>query len=79
MGKPLDLRPRDPNQLGKLMVDIATGEIKDTVSAVKKDPAKRRGYAGGLKGGAARANKLSPGDRSDIARSAAEARWKKNH
>jgi len=26
MGKPLDRRPRDPNQLGKLMVDIISGE-----------------------------------------------------
>ena len=25
-------RPRDPNQLAKLIVDIATGEAEDTVS-----------------------------------------------
>ena len=73
-----DRRPRDPNQLGKLMVDIMSGEVQDTVSGPKKNPAKRRGVAGGLKGGLARANKLSPADRADIARVAAEARWKKN-
>ena len=29
-------RPRDPNQLAKLIVDIATGEAKDTVSDSKR-------------------------------------------
>lgn len=77
MATPPDRRPRDPNQLGKLMVDIASGEVKDTISPKKKAPASRRGHAGGLKGGAARAKKLSAVDRSDIARLAAEARWKK--
>ena len=78
MAKPSDRRPRDPNQLGKLMVDIMTGEVVDTVSGSKKNLAKRKGYAGGLKGGVARAKKLSPADRADIARMAAEARWKKS-
>lgn len=36
------------------------------------------GRLGGLKGGKARANKLSPERRSEIAKKAAEARWKKN-
>lgn len=69
-------RPRDPNQLAKLIVDIATGESEDTVSESKRNPSKRR--AGGLKGGKARASALSPADRSDIARLAAQARWKKS-
>lgn len=68
-------RPRDPNQLAKLIVDIATGEAEDTVSEKKKNPSKRR--SGGLKGGKVRAKKLTPEQRSDIARLAAEARWKK--
>jgi hypothetical protein len=68
-------RPRDPNQLAKLIVDIATGEAQDTVSEAKRHPSKRR--AGGLRGGKARAEALSPADRSDIARLAATARWKK--
>jgi hypothetical protein len=70
-------RPRDPNQLGKLMVDIMTGEAEDAISAAKKNP-DRKGRAGGLKGGKARAAQLSPVDRADIARTAAEARWKKS-
>jgi hypothetical protein len=69
-------RPRDPNQLAKLVVDIATGEVDDSVSEVKKVPnGKRR--AGGLKGGKARAQQLTPEQRQEIARLAARARWKK--
>lgn len=38
-------------------------------------PAQTNGRAGGLKGGKARAAKLSPRERSEIARKAAQARW----
>ena len=68
-------RPRDPNQLAKLIVDIAIGEAEDTVSNAKRNPSKRR--AGGLKGGKARAEHLTAEKRSDIARTAASARWKR--
>lgn len=68
-------RPRDPNQLAKLIVDIATGEAEDTVSESKRHPSKR-GRAGGLKGGRARATKLSAAKRKAIAKRAANARWK---
>jgi hypothetical protein len=70
-------RPRDQNQLAKLIVDIATGEIKDTVSEEKKRPKTKRGQLGGLKGGKARAKRLSRKDRTEIARLGATARWKK--
>lgn len=74
-------RPRDPNQLGKMIVDISVGEIEDrglTAEEQGKDPAAvSLGRRGGLKGGKARARSLSPKDRSDIARTAAAARWKK--
>jgi hypothetical protein len=69
-------RPRDPNQLAKLIVDIATGEAEDTVSESKRNPSKR-GRAGGIKGGHARATSLSPKRRSAIAKKAAASRWKK--
>jgi len=69
-------RPRDPNQLAKLIVDIATGEAEDTVSESKRHPPSR-GRAGGLAGGAARAKVLSPKRRSAIATKAAMSRWKK--
>jgi len=68
-------RPRDSNQLAKLVVDIATGEVEDTVSESKKRIPK--GRPGGLRGGKARAQHLTPEQRQDIARIAANARWKK--
>jgi hypothetical protein len=70
-------RPRDPNQLAKLIVGIATGEIEDRDPNEGKDPAAvKRGKAGGEKGGAARAAKLTKAHRSAIAKKAAKARWK---
>jgi len=69
-------RPRDPNQLAKMIVDIATGEVEDTVSESKRHPI-RKGRAGGLTGGKVRAAHLTPEQRQDIARLAAQARWKK--
>lgn len=69
-------RPRDPNQLAKMIVDISTGEVEDTLSAKKKRPVAQR--AGGLVGGKSRAKKLTPEERRDIARIAANARWKKS-
>ena len=51
-------RPRDPNQLAKMIVDIATGEVEDTVSEEKRHPKPKRGQLGGLKGGKARASSL---------------------
>jgi len=66
-------RPKDANQLAKLIVDIATGEAED---ALKGKPP--RGRAGGLRGGKARAKRLTPKQRAEIARVAAEARWKKS-
>jgi hypothetical protein len=62
-------RPRDPNQLAKLITDIATGEVEGTA----KDPA---AVALGSKGGKARAANLSDERRKEIARKAAEKRWK---
>ena len=72
-------RPSDANQLAKLMVDIATGEVEDepTAEPRRKNPAAvALGKLGGEKGGRARANRLSAEQRSAIARRAAEARWK---
>jgi len=44
-------RPRDPNQLAKLIVDIATGEAEDAVSESKRHPEALRGRSGGIMGG----------------------------
>lgn len=69
-------RPRDPAQLAKLMVDIATGDVEDRPNDSEIGPMSALGRAGGLKGGKARAEKLSEERRKEIARQAAAARWK---
>ncbi len=73
-------RPRDPLQLAKLIVDIATGQVEDRVpepSYEGKNPAAvALGKLGAEKGGKARASKLSPERRAEIAREAAKKRWK---
>jgi hypothetical protein len=69
-------RPRDPNQLGKLIVDIATGEVEDVPDHSGKDPAAvALGRKGGLKGGKARAARMTAEERSEAARRAARKRW----
>lgn len=70
-------RPRDPNQLGKLIVDISVGEVEDPREKHEKNPAAvALGSLGGRKGGKARAAKLTPEQRSEIAQKAAQARWR---
>jgi hypothetical protein len=71
-------RPRDPNLLAKMIVDIATGEAEDTVSDAKRHPDMIRGRAGGLRGGVVRAKSLSSKERSHIAAKASRTRWKKS-
>jgi hypothetical protein len=52
-------------------------EPEQRIEAIGKNPAAvALGMLGGLKGGPARAKKLSKERRSEIARKAAEARWK---
>lgn len=69
-------RPRDPNQLAHLIAAIATGEVDDVKTDDGKNPAAvALGRKGGLKGGKARAKKLTAKERSAIAKKAAEARW----
>ena len=68
-------RPRDPNQLAKLIVDIATGEVEDKPTGEKDASLAARGRKGGKIGGAVRAARMSPEDRSQAAKVAAQARW----
>ena len=71
-------RPRDPNQLAKLIVDLSTGDTQDQDPNAGKNPAAiKRGRLGGMKGGAARAARLTPSRRTQIAKSAALGRWTK--
>jgi hypothetical protein len=64
-------RPADAVGLAVLVGKIATGEVEDT----RDDPSKEHHSRGGKKGGAARAAKLTPEQRAEIARKAAAKRW----
>ena len=73
-------RPRDPVELGKLIGDILTGQVVDVAQALPPDPTKDQaavslGRKGGLKGGRARADSLTPEQRKKIAQDAARKRW----
>ena len=71
--------PTDINQLAKYICDITTTEEPTTIECVKeKNPAAvALGRLGGLKGGKARAAKLTPKQRKQVAQKAARARWDK--
>lgn len=68
-------RPRDPNQLAKAIVDLVTAQ-GDVLP--EEEPNTLRARAAGAKGGPARAKALTPEQRSQIASTAAQARWKKS-
>jgi hypothetical protein len=68
--------PRDPNQLAKAVVDFATGQREPEPPARVKNPAAvELGRIGGKIGGKARAAAMTPEERADGARKAAQARW----
>ena len=67
---------KDVNQLAAEILQAATEQGEDGVPA-KNPAAVYLGRLGGLKGGKARADKLSAEERSRIAREAALARWRK--
>jgi len=71
-------RPKDANQLGKLIVALSVGEVEETHAPSKNPAAVALGRLGGRKGGVARAASLSGAKRRRIAKAAAEARWSKS-
>jgi hypothetical protein len=75
-------RPRDPVELGKLIGDILTGQVEDIaqsppIDLTKDQAAVSLGRKGGLKGGRARADSLTPEQRKKIAQDASKKRWDK--
>ena len=71
-------RPKHPdlNQLAASIVGEATNEQPEPEQQPEKNPhAAALGRLGGLKGGKARAQKLTPEQRREIAKKAAAARW----
>ena len=72
--------PTDPSKLAKEIIDLATADEpeKEADEDDGKDPAAvALGRKGGLKGGKARAAKMTPEERSKAALKAAKARWAK--
>ncbi len=67
-------RPADVIGNAVLIGKIATGEVKDT----ERDPGTEANRKGGLKGGKARAEAMTPEQRAAIAKKAAKTRWKKD-
>lgn len=70
-------RKLDLSQLAKHIVDEATGERKPEPEDTRNPAAVQLGRLGGLKGGKARAEKLTAEERREIAQRAARARWAK--
>ena len=69
-------RPTDLNSLAASIVADTTDEDQPETPEDSRDPAAvSLGRRGGLKGGKARAAKLTPEQRSEIARKAAQKRW----
>jgi hypothetical protein len=76
--KPKSNPRKDFTQIAFDIVQKATGEVEPEEQIdEKKKAAQESGRRGGLKGGKARAGKLTPKQREEIARTAAQARWKK--
>jgi hypothetical protein len=70
-------RPCDPFQLAKLIGDIASGQTEDREQDDRNPAAVEVGRLGGQKGGRARAERLTPEQRWEIAQKAAQKRWSK--
>ena len=72
-------RPRDTNQLAWQIVQEATGQITPPPDSpdTRNQAAVALSKLGAAKGGQARAHKLSPSKRKQIAKKAAKARWSK--
>ena len=77
-------RPTDPNELAAHIVKEATSEDNEREDQPMIEPPRKKnraavtlGRKGGKKGGPARAKKLSPERRREIAQKAAQARWAK--
>jgi hypothetical protein len=77
MVKPKRNRPSDLNQAAHSIISDVISLTENPQKPVKNPAAVSLGRLGGLKGGRARAEKLSNEERSNIARNAAISRWKR--
>lgn len=69
-------RPRDFSQAAKLVIDIASGQVEDRELTPEERGVDPAASAMGRKGGPARAASMTPERRSEIAKKAAQKRWK---
>ena len=70
-------RPADVIGTAVMVARIATGEVEENLS--EKNPhAVALGKLGGKKGGTARARSLTDNERSEAAKHAVSARWKRH-
>ena len=70
---------KDVNEPTRCIIEISNSVVPNNpVAFTKNSAAVQLGRLGGLKGGKARAKILTPAQRSEIAKKAAESRWKKN-
>jgi hypothetical protein len=73
----LPKRPRDPAQLAKFIVDVATGQVEDREPTPEEQGKNAAAVALGQRGGKARAKALSASERAEIGRKGAAKRWAK--
>jgi hypothetical protein len=77
-------RPKRPRDLNELAAAIVGDAVDEPTMLAPETPAKNPaavelGRLGGKKGGRARATKLTPERRREIAKKAAAARWNRDH
>ena len=70
--------PRDVNELARYVLEVTTGDEEKIEPPQKNPHAQALGRMGGLKGGKARAEKLSAKQRKKSAKQAAKARWSRS-
>jgi len=74
----MDKRKKKEHDFSLVALQEATGQVEpqpEKPKAKKNFDAKALEHKGGLKGGKARAAKLTPEQRKEIARKAAQTRW----
>ncbi len=70
-------RPADVIANAVKVMKIATGEIEEDIDSPEKSGKDPAAVSMGKRGGKARAEKMTPERRAEIAKSAAKARWHK--
>ena len=71
-------RPADVIGAAVKIAKIATGEIEEDTGASEKEGKDPAAVSMGKRGGKARAQAMAPERRAEIAKNAAEKRWKKD-